>query len=54
MIDYDGQNYSDEVFMNSSLLSVCCGYPQEGNSDICPNCGEHASFEQNTEDERQR
>jgi hypothetical protein len=54
MIDRDDPNYGDELYVNSSLLSVCCGAPQAGDSDICSDCGEHTSFEKDTEDERKR
>jgi len=51
MIDRDDPNYGDELYANPSLISVCCGEPQMNDSDICSNCGEHTSFEKDTEDE---
>ena len=52
MIDpYDDPNYGDECYSNSSMLSVCCGAAQVGDSDICADCGEHTSFEQDIEKE---
>lgn len=50
-IDED-PNYGDEFYSDSSLLSVCCGAPKMGESDICADCGEHTSFEIDIEDER--
>ena len=46
----DDPNYGDENYLNSSLISVCCGAPKQGDSDLCSDCGEHTSFEQANED----
>jgi len=52
MNDRDDPNYGDDFYVTSSLISTCCGAPKLGDSDICTECGEHATFEKDTEDER--
>ena len=54
MIDRDDPNFGDELYSDCSLISVCCGAPKHGDSDLCADCGEHTSFEQEVEDERKR
>jgi hypothetical protein len=44
--EHDNPNENDEFYANSSLISVCCGAPQMGDSDLCADCGEHTSFEE--------
>ena len=49
---------TDEVCINSSMISTCCGampigYIDEHNCGICSECHDHTIFEKDIEDECQ-
>lgn len=61
MSAYDDPNYGDELAVNCSLISTCCGAHPLGEVQedayghsigICSECRDHADFEQDIEDER--
>jgi len=51
MNNTEDPNYGDKIYIDSSLISNCCGSPKRDDSDICLKCGEHAAFE-NVSNER--